>query len=181
MQPVDITGLSNAQISRLENDPSRHVQVGANGIGMPVNFGPQARVVGVKNLPKNAAILAKFGDKVFSNSGKLVLKRLPKEEILKRLQRRKGTSRVNLLTQLGEEYVTKFYLSDIINESDMKLETKTELNGACCKFTGISPKKTAEEKRKAREQRKLKQKKEKKERKEKKETKNEKKKDAEME
>lgn len=150
MQAVDVTGLTPSQIARVENNPEMHIREGSNGIGMPVNFGPKTQIQ-VKGNQKNRALLAKFGDKVFSNSGKLVLKRLPREEILKRLQRRKGNSRDNLLAQLGEEYVIKLYNSNSINESDMKLETKQELNKACCKFAGISPKKTAEEKRKSRE------------------------------
>ncbi len=181
MQPVDITGLSAAQVARLENNPEQHVREGANGIGMPVGFGPVNNTVKVKGNAKNRSLLSKFGDKVFSTSGKLVVKRLPRDEILKRLQRRKGESRENLLMQLGVEYVSKLYKSEAINESDMKASTKKELNHACCKFTGISPKKTAEEKRRSREQKK-KQKKENKEKREKKrgETKTEKK-DVQME
>lgn len=161
MQPVDITGLTPSQIARVENNPEMHIREGPNGIGIPVNFGPQTEVK-VRSNQKNRALLSKFGDKVFNNQGKLVLKRLPRDEILKRLQRRKGDSRENLMMQLGIEYVSKLYKSEAINESDMKASTKKELNHACCKFTGISPKKTAEEKRRSREAKKR-QKKEKKE------------------
>jgi len=150
MQAVDVTGLTANQIARVESNPEMHVREGPNGIGMPVNFGPQ-NVTQVRGNQKNRSLLAKFGDKVFNTEGKLVLKRLPRAEILKRLQRRKDSSRENLLAQLGEEYVIKLYNSNAINESDMKLETKRDLNKACCKFAGISPKKTAEEKRKSRE------------------------------
>lgn len=147
MQAVDITGLNSRQIAHLESDPSNSMAVDSTGMGRPF----AQPVIRVKGNNKNRALHAKYGDRIFDKGGKVVLSRIPKEDILKRLVRRKGDSRDNLLSQLGVSYVLNLYNSGAINKSDMKLSTKKELNRACCKFTGVTPKKSAEEKARARE------------------------------
>lgn len=164
MQAVDITGLSERQVNELESNPMAHMSVGRDGIGMPVGNAMQPKLL-LKGNPKNRSLLERFGASVFDRNGKLILSKLPKEELLKRLARAKGDARENLLAQLGEAAVIRFYNSGVINKSNKKLQTKKELNKACCRFTGITPKKSAEDRARAREQQKRKKEKERKDRK----------------
>lgn len=147
MQAVDITGLSPSAVSSLENDPSRYIQPGPNGIGMPIGLpmGPQPGEVNIKKNKKNIAVITKWGDRVFDKHGKIVLTRLPKEEILRRLVRNKQDSRAKLLGRLGVDFVTKMYNSGVIQKSSMTMKNQKEVMKACEKFTGLTPKKSAEE------------------------------------
>lgn len=153
MQPVDITGLSASEERALLNNPAANGSIGQDGIVYPAKSPVKVKdpnVIEIKSNKKNLALLAKYGERVFNKHGKLVRNRLPIEKNLSDLQRRKGDSRENLMSQLGIDYMKKLYLSNQIDKSEMKLATKKELNKAVARFCGLSLKKSEAEKAKAR-------------------------------
>jgi len=152
MQAVDVTGLTPQEEKNLLSNPTTSGSVGPDGVIYPT-VAPKIKdpnSIDIKKNKKNLAILAKYGERVFNKSGKVVRSRFPIEKNLSDLQRRKGDSRENLMSQLGVEYMKKLYLSNEIDKSEMKLATKKELNKAVARFCGLSLKKSAAEKAKDR-------------------------------
>ncbi len=144
---IDVTGLSSRQIEQIERAPTM-MQVGADGIGHPVvsshGKGRQT-VVRVKLNERNKRLVDRFGERIFTDGGKVNYKAFPADELLKRMVRRKGDSRENMFEQLGKKYMAK--LLDKIPKSELKLDTKKELKKDVRKFLGLSAEKTTKQKR----------------------------------
>lgn len=158
MQAIDVTGLSQKEIDDLEKNPSR-MELDDNNIAhplkrngtkvKPLTIGDRTIVVNVKDTDKNRKLKEKFGEKIFNSQGKIDYRKFPSDEILKRMVRRKGDSRENLMEQLGVPFCKK--LLDKIPKSDLKLQTKKELKRAIRKYAGMPAEKSAKQKRKEKE------------------------------
>ena len=143
MQPVDVTGLSEKEIDDLDTNPVS-MSVDKNGIAHPskdvVKYKKNAYSENlVKNWP-NAVIVQKNG-KV-----KLDARKLPWDEQLKRMVRRKGDSRMNWMAQCSVKKCLT--ILDRLPGTDYKLATKKELTRQLNKFCGVQPKKSHKQKQK---------------------------------
>jgi len=157
MQAIDITGMSQKEVDQLEKNPSR-MELDENGIAYPKSnkglkmmkpASQERMVVNVKDTEKNRKLIQRFGERIIDNHGKVDYKKFPSDELLKRMVRRKGDSRENLMEQLGKPFCKK--LLEKIPKSDLKLQTKKELKRAIRKFAGMPAEKPIKPKRKEKE------------------------------
>lgn len=166
---VDVTGMSQADIDRLETQPSR-MFIDDNGIARPshvattqplsitrIHATPKAQArplpsIKVKDTKKNRELMDKYGDRIFDQRGKMNYKALPTDVLLGKLVRRKGDSRKNLLEVLDKPFCRK--LLDKIPKSELKYKSKNELKKDIRKFVGLAAEKTTRQKKKEKEERK---------------------------
>lgn len=132
MQAVDITGLSEKQVAELDKNPVK-MTIDNNGIAHPevkeVKYKPNAYSDNlVKKFP--GAIKVNPDGKV-----KLVPSKLPWEEQLRRMVRRKGDSRLNWMSQCTEKKCLVI-LKHLWN-TEYKHATKKEIARQLNKFCNI--------------------------------------------
>lgn len=145
MNGIDVTGLSAAQIARIEREPSQ-MDVGPDGILHPVISRQKKRtpqiVVKIKEGSPADRLQKRWGAKILKNDGDINYKGFPANELAKRILRReKGDARDNLYDQLGEKYLTKFL--EKISSTKLKLQSKKELRADILKFQGKPAEKTS--------------------------------------
>ena len=151
MQAIDITDMTEKEIEALDNPPSNMDVERPKGKAKPLTLGGSdgVKVVNVRDTEKNRKLIGRFGVKIIDNHGKIDYRKFPTDELLKRMVRRKGDSRENLMEQLGVSFCKK--LLDKIPRSDLKLQTKKELKRSIRKCAGMPAEKTSKQKRKEKE------------------------------
>lgn len=130
LTPVDITGLSAREVEAIEKNPELCHQSADGVLHPPSNMGGK-KIVKIKLLkpPTKAvqALVDKYpGVKVLTNDGKVNYRKLPTDELLRRMVRRKGDARENMFEQLGKPFCLKL-VDKGLPKSELKLKTKAEL------------------------------------------------------
>ena len=149
MQAIDITDMTEKEIEALDS-PMESSEKPSKTKAKPLTRGNgNVTVVNVRDTPKNRQLIGKFGERIVGKNGKIDYRKFPTDELLKRMVRRKGDSRENLMEQLGAPFCKK--LLDKIPRSDLKLQTKKELKRSIRKFAGMPAEKSTKQKRKEKE------------------------------
>lgn len=124
--PVDITSLSPSEVAAIESNPAQCMP-DANGVFQPPSNIVKKKVIKIKLNKATKALVEKYpGVKVVTNDGKINYRKLPTDEVLRRMVRRKGDARENMFEQLGKAYCLKL-VEKGLPKSDLKLKTKAEL------------------------------------------------------
>jgi hypothetical protein len=124
--PVDITRLSPSEVAAIESNPEQCVQ-GENGVFHAPSNMVRKKVIKIKLTKATKALVERYpGVKVLTNDGKVNYRKLPTDEVLRRMVRRKGDARENMFEQLGKPYCLKL-VEKGLPKSDLKLKTKGEL------------------------------------------------------
>lgn len=141
LQAVDITCLSDERIDQLEKNPTS-MSIDANGIAHPqvkkISYKSNAYSDNlVKNWPKATKVMP-------NGKVKLLPDKLPWEEQLKRMARRKGPSRENWMAQCKPKSCLK--ILENLPGSSYQNATKKELTRQLNKFCGVKPQKSHKQK-----------------------------------
>jgi hypothetical protein len=135
MVPIDVTNLSNRE---REAVGSSAMDLEMVPDGYPIAKGKSRNKKGsfvidsgtsscsITDNPKNAALLKKYGPKVFSKKGKVMWNRIPKDDFLKKLSKMETETLMRRFRQVGTPYVKA--LRKYMDKSDLKTKTITKLD-----------------------------------------------------
>jgi len=143
MQAVDITGLTEKQVEELDKNPVK-MTVDKNGIAHP-----DVKTIAYKGNAYSDNLVKKYPNAIKvqpDGKVKLIPSKLPWEEQLRRMVRRKGDSRLNWMAQCSQKKCLR--ILDNLPGTDYKLATKKELTRQLNKFCDVKkPKAKSQKKR----------------------------------
>lgn len=131
---IDVTGLTPEQEEAVERGKIP-VRINKDGIATPVLPKSQGGTIKVKKTQANKRMEKKYGPDIFMSDGKINYKRIPVDDLLQKISKKKGDARTNFLEILGKNLCIK--LMSKLPQSELKLKTKKEIKRKICSHYDI--------------------------------------------
>ncbi len=135
MVPIDVTHLSKKDRERVGDEPIELAYEADNEypVARPTPKKANAVHISVSPTKRNKSLELKYGAKCFSNTGRVLWNRVPKDDLLKMMARMQTDSLTRRMKQVGKSYV-KALLGHMEKTDALKTKTINKLEPKMKKF-----------------------------------------------